>query len=172
MISRSTQAQSGATLMVALMMLLVLTLIGLAAVRGTTQQIRTAANTQFQAQAFQTADSIIRKVVAEVRGQVAAPTYAPAGSNLLIDSISTPQLRCNPNPASAPTECPEDATTGLTGGATVSYVGQYASPGSSLGVGSGGLVAHRFRINAMGRTGSGATSIQEQGMERIGPGAS
>lgn len=164
--------QSGATLMVALMMLLVLTIIGLAAVRGTTQQLRMSANTQNQADAFQSADSIIRKVMAEVRGQVTPPPYEPAGSNLLINSIAAPQLRCHPNPATAPAECAADATSGGTRSATISYAGQYVSPGSSLGVGAGALVAHRFRIDAMGRTSSGTSSLQEQGMERIGPGAS
>lgn len=157
--------------MVALMMLLILTLVGLAAVRSTTQQLRMSANTQNQADAFQSADGIIRKVMAEVRGQVTPPPYVPAGSNLLIDAISAPQLRCHPNPASAPAECAADPATGTTRSSTISYAGQYASPGSSLGVGSGGLVAHRFRIDAMGRGASGASSLQEQGMERIGPGA-
>lgn len=166
------RAQSGATLMVALMMLLILTLVGLAAVRATTQQQRMAANSQFQSAAFQSADGAIRKVMSEVRGQVAAPAYVPAGTNLLVNAITAPQLRCDPDPSAAPTECAADATTGMTRSATVTYTGQFASPGFSMGTGSGSLVAHRFRIDASGQTGTtGAASLQEQGLERVGPGA-
>lgn len=158
--------------MVALMMLLILTIIGLAAVRNTTQQLRMSANVQMQTDAFQSAESAIHKVMAEVRGQVPPPSYVAAGSNLLIDSIGAPQLRCNPDPATAPTgECAAHPTTGATNSSTISYTGQHVSPGSSLGVGAGSLVAHRFRIDAMARGASGTTSIQEQGMERLGPGA-
>ena len=162
--------QSGATLLVAMMLLLAMTIMGLTAVRVTTQQQRMAANSQFQNLAFQAADAAIRKVMAEVRGQAPVPAYLPGGTNLLVDTFSGPRLRCAPDPGSAPTACTANTQTGLISSATVSYAGQFETPGFSMNVSNRGFVGHRFRIDAMGQvSGTTAVSLQEQGMERIGP---
>lgn len=165
-------AQAGATLLVALMLLLTMTIIGLAAVRVTTQQQRMAANSQFQNLSFQAADAAIRKVMAEVRGQAPVPAYLPAGTNILVDTFTAPRLRCMPDPSSAPTGgvCAANANTGVISAATVSYSGQFETPGFSMNVSNRGFVGHRFRIDATGQlAGTTAISLQEQGMERIGP---
>lgn len=54
--------QRGAALMVSLMFLLVMTMLGLAAIRATTQQTRMAAGMQFQTSAFQAAEAAIRTI--------------------------------------------------------------------------------------------------------------
>lgn len=165
------RTQSGATLLVAMMLLLAMTIMGLTAVRVTTQQQRMAANTQYQNLAFQAADAAIRKVMAEVRGLAPVPAYLPPNTNILVDSFTGPRLRCAPDPASTPTGgCAANTTTGIVSSAIVSYSGQFETPGFSMNVSNRGFVGHRFRIDATGQlAGTTAISLQEQGMERIGP---
>ncbi len=154
--------QRGAALAVGLFFLLILTIVGLTAVRMTTQQGRMAANYQFQSTTFQGAESAIRGVVAEVRGEIAAP--AVATTNLLVESISTPPGN------TAPTRS-FNVGNETNGTAAVTYRGQGPAPGYSLGAGAGSIVAHRFEINGQSvMTNTNSQAEHLQGIERIGPG--
>ena len=150
--------QRGATLMVDLMFLLILTIVGLAAVRSTTQQTRMAANMQFQGAAFQGAEAAIRLVVGELRGQIPPP----AGANLLQDAINN-QTGANP-----PTRSPSLGDISAT--ATVRYCGWVSESGDSMSVEPGATVTHLFGASASSQYGStSAASIQEQGIGYSGP---
>lgn len=59
---RGYQHQQGIVLIVGLVMLIALTLIGVTAMKSTTMDERIAANTQFKAIAFQTAESVLSDV--------------------------------------------------------------------------------------------------------------
>lgn len=67
--------QNGVALIVGLVILLVLTIIGIAAIKGSTQQERMASNFQQQSQTFQTAESSIRLVMGHL---APAPLPSPA----------------------------------------------------------------------------------------------
>lgn len=60
MISSTHRSQSGAVLVVAMVMLLLLTLIGMAAIRGSTLQERMAGNMRDRNLAFQSAEAALR----------------------------------------------------------------------------------------------------------------
>jgi hypothetical protein len=141
--------QAGVALAVGLLLLIVLTLIGLTAVRMTTQQGRMAANFQWQSDVFQGAESAIRVVVGEMRGVLDPPTGVT--TNILVDAIDG----ATPDPQR-----------------TVGYIGQTAAPGYSMGVGEGSIVAHQFRVSATSELAAGAARARhEQGVQRVGPGA-
>lgn len=156
------QQQRGAALAVGLFFLLILTIVGLTAVRMTTQQGRMAASYQFQNTTFQGAESALRGVVAEVRGEIAPP--AAATINLLVEAISTP-------PGDAVPTRSFGVGNEISGDAAVTYRGQGPAPGYSLGAGAGSIVAHRFEINGQSTmTNTSAQAEHLQGIERIGPG--
>ncbi len=154
------QSQRGAALAVGLFMLLMLTIIGLTAVRSTTQQGRMASNFQFQNSAFQAAEGAIRGLVAEMRGELPQP--AGVTVNVLVDAI---------DPSTANPTRSYTLGTNITSQATVQYIGQAPAPGYSMGVGKGAIVAHRFAITATGaQTNTSAQAQHQQGVQRVGPG--
>lgn len=73
----TTNKQSGAVLMVALIMLLLLTLIGMAAIRGSTLQERMAGNMRDRNVAFQSAEAGLRSAEAVLNG-AAIPNFSGA----------------------------------------------------------------------------------------------
>lgn len=77
--------QHGAALMVSLMFLVVLTMLGLAAVRATTQQTRMAASMQFGSSAFEAAEGAIRTLYNQIVGSATQP------ATLLVQAQSTAQ---------------------------------------------------------------------------------
>ncbi len=154
--------QKGAALAVGLFFLLILTIVGLTAVRMTTQQGRMAASYQFQNTTFQGAESAIRGVVAEIRDEIEPPS-GTAG-NLLVEAISKAVGEDPPARQFA-------VGTGVTSGASIRYVMQAPAPGYSLGVGAGSIVAHRFEIDAQSTVSAANAQAEHlQGVERIGPG--
>jgi type IV pilus assembly protein PilX len=77
----STQGgQRGVVLVVALLLLLILTLIGLAATRGSWLQLKMAGNTQDKDVAFQAAEAALVNCE-DILTQAALPTFSPAGTN-------------------------------------------------------------------------------------------
>jgi type IV pilus assembly protein PilX len=71
----SASAQSGAALMVVLMLLVIITLLGLASMRGAIMQERMAANTVARSRAFQVAEAGLRQAEIVVRdGNVTFPS--------------------------------------------------------------------------------------------------
>lgn len=65
--------QRGAALVVVLMLLLIVTLLGLASMRGAILQERMAANTVTRAQAFQVAEAVLREAERFAAGKPAFP---------------------------------------------------------------------------------------------------
>ncbi|HEY0974440.1 MAG TPA: PilX N-terminal domain-containing pilus assembly protein [Solimonas sp.] len=156
--------QAGVALAVSLFLLLVLTIIGLTAVRMTTLQGRMAANYQFQNLAFQGAESVIRRVVGEVRAEVNPPTGVT--QNILISAISSTSL------ATAPQRNFAINTTNVNvaANAVVTYQGQSRADGYSMRAGEG-IVAHRFQITANSAVPNvNVQAEHQQGISRIGPG--
>lgn len=97
-------SQTGAVLIVALVMLLLLTIIGISSMRGTSMQERMAGNMRDQSQAFQASESALRKGEAAVRAMTVAQlqnlTTTPAWTNSdAIDGLPTaPKYKMTPIP--------------------------------------------------------------------------
>lgn len=146
-------AQRGAVLFVALIFLLVLTVLGLAAIRATTQQVRMAANNQFQSAAFQAAETAIRTTMVQIRLS-SLPT-------ILVNAINTPQV-----------VTPDFSLTdpNLSATATTTYLGDnFPADDASLDVAAGGLAGNRFEITANAQYGgTSASSTQRQGVQILG----
>ena len=71
--------QRGVTLVIVLMLLLVITLLGLAAMRGTVMQERMAGNSVARATAFQVAEAALREVESDLASLGARPTIPASG---------------------------------------------------------------------------------------------
>ncbi|MGH8460240.1 MAG: PilX N-terminal domain-containing pilus assembly protein [Stenotrophobium sp.] len=160
------RVQRGAALMVGLMLLLVLTLLGVAAMRGTTGGERMSANHQQNIQTFQATEAAIHFVMSELRGELAPPDGVT--ESILITAINN-----GVEPATdklATTERAAAAGKGLTSKAQTAFTGTANLAGFRMGVESGAYVAYQFTIDANGRqAGSHATSHQQQGISRVGP---
>jgi len=172
---RAPVAQRGVALAVGLIFLIIVTIMGLAAIRVTSSQTLQAANYQFKTVTFQGAESAIRRVMAEVRGEVIAPSGEP---NILVAAINAD----NASPRSA---------TNLTGrpARTVNIVPPYLTAGAVTsdalvtsdnpdGSGpplenfslKGDTTAYRFTIRATSTLrNTSAISDHQQGIARIAP---
>jgi len=158
--SRAVIRQRGMALFVGLIFMLVLTIIGLTAVRFSTQQSRMAQSIQMLSTTFQAAEAAIRGVVCEMRAQAACPPVG--GVNILVDAIDIN----TPDP-----ERSFNVGTDMDSEATINYNGQGPAPGFSMGVGEGSMVAYRFAITASSaHDASGTQATHLQGVQRIGPG--
>jgi type IV pilus assembly protein PilX len=73
--------QRGVTLVVVLMLLLVITLLGLTAMRGTVMQERMSGNSVARATAFQLAEAALREVEADLASAGVRPTMPTSGCN-------------------------------------------------------------------------------------------
>lgn len=148
--------QTGMALAIGMLFLLILTIIGLTAVRSTTQQARMAGNYQFQNAAFQAAESALRGFQREARTNPSADTNAlNAAINAGIGG--TGQTRTY------------TLGGGITSTATMVYRGEGIMDEFSL---SGKSAAQRFRIVANSTiTNTNAQAQHELGLERIGPSA-
>lgn len=160
-----TQNQDGMALVVGLMLMGVIALVSVAAMRGTRTQEQMAANNQNQVITFQAAESAIRSVIGEIAGVVDRP--AGESQNVFSQSITAGEGSATP-----PTRSFIDGTQGAQSTATVNYAGTAPSPGFSLDVSAGAVVAHQFQITSVGTVdATGATSTHIQGVERAGPSA-
>lgn len=157
--------QRGMALIVGLLILGVVALVSVSAMRGSTTQEQMAANNQNQILTFQAAESAIRTVIGEVAGVV----DRPAGENQNVFSQAIALGAATPNP---PTRTLTNLGSGAESIATVTYGGTAPSPGFSLDVSAGSVVAHQFTITSVGSIDStGAEATHIQGVERAGPSA-
>lgn len=179
---RHRPSQHGMALAVGLLLLLVLTIIGLTAVRMTTQQSRMAANYQFQTLSFQGAEGVIRQIVDEARSQ------DPSVENILITAIFSATMpgaeeeeEGEEEQGGAPEEEPDERLArslelqtdhlNVSASANIRYIRQAPATGFSLGVGTGAVVAHQFEIMGNGEIpNTNARAQHQQGIERVGPG--
>ena len=162
----SARSQHGAALIVGLMLLLVLTLLGIAAIRGTTGGERMSANHQQHIQTFQATETAIHGVMAELRGEIDPPTGT--AESILITAINN---GVNPDAAKlAKTQRAAAAGKGMTSKSQMAFTGTANLAGFRMGVESGAYVAYQFTIDADGKqAGTNATSHQQQGIARAGP---
>lgn len=89
---RSSRRQRGATLIVALVLLVVVTLLGVASLRGVLLQERMAANQYDRSLAFQAAEAALRAAEAYVETNVPVPT----GSGCTAGVCATPEPDATP----------------------------------------------------------------------------
>lgn len=95
--------QGGAILIVALIMLLLLTVIGLSSIRGTTLQERMAGNSRDESLAFQASETAMRQAESVIRAQTRAywqnytttPTWA---NGTALTGLGTPRYKITPLP--------------------------------------------------------------------------
>ncbi len=126
----SSAAQRGAALMVALMFLLVLTMLGLAAVRATTQQTRMATAMQFQSSAFQAGEAAIRLIMSEINA-VGVNTLAP----ILNSAAACPSTLISRTPYADTSVVSSSATIVFRGACTtMGACGTAVSAGTDPGV--------------------------------------
>ena len=134
------QAQRGAALIVGLVLLLVMTLLGVAAMRTSTLQLVMAGNSQYSQLAFQAAESGIEN---EFNG---------GGLTTTLDRDVTYDLG--------------DGTEAET---NIAYTTSTAVPAGGYSIGAG-FQAHHFEIRAIGTAPRNATSTHRQGLYIVGPG--
>ena len=134
--------QAGAALIVALILLLVITMLGISAVSTSRLEILMAGNSQFSQQAFQAAESAIEAEIA--LGDLSTSLNRSSAYNY-------------PNNASANTQ--------------TNYViaGEVPAGGYSLGA---SFKAYHFETDATGTAPRNATSRHRQGFYIVGPGGS
>jgi hypothetical protein len=140
--------QSGAVLVISLVILTVLTLIGVASMSGSTLELKVASNSQQHDTAFQTAQNII-EIVASTSPQ---------------NSINYQVFKTDPTAMDYAQNLNYVATDGSTASATVTYSGCRVNIGSSMEEGKA-PASNFFRAYVTGTTSTGsATSVQVQGV--------
>jgi type IV pilus assembly protein PilX len=159
--------QQGVALFVSLIILLVLTVIGVGALSGTSLEERMAGNYQQSMVAFQAAETAIEKVIvsSDVGGAGANdnPFYVETSDptilaiNAGIDATTT---------VSTITDTSSLSNATLVTATTVIYIGTDACPGASFG----SLICYQFNLQAnasVNQTSANTTHLQ--GIERPAP---
>lgn len=136
------RTQTGATLIVGLVLLLVLTLLGVSGMSMSRLEVQMAGNTQFQQDAFQMAETAIDVAIA-------AGDFSTGGA-VTVEA---------------------DGGTDIAGTATTSFVGTTPVPdvAFSMGTNSGSIAAFHFDIEAVGNGPRNATSVHHQSFYVVGP---
>lgn len=135
--------QTGATLVVGLVLLLVLTVLGVSGMNTATMEITMAGNTQYREDAFQMAEDGIDIVLATRNFSTIAPTTVPWLNNPGYDRQA------------------------VTTFATTTPVPDIAF---SMGTSTGTIQAYHFDIVSVGRGSRNATSTHNQSFYVVGPG--
>jgi len=135
--------QTGATLVVGLILLLVLTVVGVSGMNTATMEVTMAGNTQFQNDAFQMAEDGIDTVLAQ-------RNYSTAGTTTL-----------------APTGDVDYDRQAVTRFITTTPIPDAAF---SMGVSTGSVQAFHFDIVSVGKGPRNASSTHTQSFYQAGPG--
>ncbi len=143
--------QRGAVLVTALLLLLVLTVLGVAGLVTAMLELRMAGNVQHQERAFAAAEHAIEQALLAAELDTSSSIAAPVKPDCR-DACTTPV-----------TEDPFDYSLYYDSGATGSPA---PDGGHSLGA---GLQAHHFIVDAAGGSGPGARSEHTQGFYILGP---
>lgn len=139
--------QSGAVLIISLIMLLVMTIIGVTAMRSSTLEEKMAANTMNYNITFHAAESAIE--------------------NALDDTTSLVQAIVTNSPVSVDLDVGDSS---ITSNADVTYLGSGIALGFSLGQNASAFSSYRFdATGTASRANSGANVSMSQGVRRIGP---
>ena len=143
--------QRGAVLIASLLILLVLTVLGVAALNTGSLQEKMAFNTQERVAAFHAAESAIRSMIYD------DPKY--------LEAVTDPTP---PRESYGSYHGTLYAGSVTISSATLTYQDEYGSLPAGFSVGS--FVSHRFVITGDGRRlGSGARARNRQAVERVGP---
>lgn len=139
--------QSGAVLIISLIMLLVMTIIGVTAMRSSTLEEKMAANTMNYNITFHAAESAIENALDDTTSLVQAiVTNSPVSVNLDVGDSS------------------------ITSNANVTYLGSGIALGFSLGQNASAFSSYSFdATGTASRANSGANVSMSQGVRRIGP---
>jgi len=135
--------QTGATLVVGLILLLVLTVVGVSGMNTATMEVTMAGNTQFQNDAFQMAEDGIDTVLAQ-------RAYSTGGNTTL-----------------PPTGDPDYDRQAVTRFITTTPIPDAAF---SMGVSTGSVQAFHFDIVSVGKGPRNASSTHTQSFYQAGPG--
>jgi type IV pilus assembly protein PilX len=136
-------SQQGATLVVGLVLLLVLTVLGVSTMNTATMEVTMAGNTQFQQDAFQAAEDGIDIAIAQRNYTTVAPTTVPLTGNPNYDRQSITTFM-------ATTPVPDLAF--------------------SMGTSTGSVQAFHFDILSVGIGSRNARDIHNQSFYVVGPG--
>jgi Tfp pilus assembly protein PilX len=146
----STRSQRGVALFVGLILLLVITVLAVAAMTMATSDLRMAANRQFHENAFQAASR-------GVQAAMITPNLPTTGASVTVASTAVPGNTTDTYEYTV-TFDPDNGVTGVPAG------------GYSLGT-SSGFSAFHFEVQATGKSVRGSEVVQEQGFYIIGPSA-
>ena len=144
--------QNGSVLIVSLIILLVMTVLGLAASGGANMELRMAGNNEHINTTLQAAESAVEATITDVNllGQ-ALNSATPISQDIRLDS--------NYDAANQP----------VNSTAKISYVGQGNMDGYSLGINQSNFVAHNFEVIGTGSMQGNVTSVTSQGVYRVAP---
>lgn len=145
---RLPKRQTGAALVVGLVLLMVLTILGVSGMTTSKLEVFMAGNKQFAENAFQAAETGINRVLESGNFTTAGPVVAPM---VVLPNGDTVVTNTSFQIATPPPPRP-----GL---------------GFSQGLGGGGFSAFHFEIDSSGTSQRGAVSAHNQGFFVIGPGA-
>ena len=144
------RAERGVALFVGLILLLVITVLAVAAMTMATSDLRMAANRQFHENAFHAASRGIEQ------GMI-TPNLPTTGASVTVASTAVPGNASDTFEYTV-TFDPDNGVTGVPAG------------GYSLGT-SSGFSAFHFEVQATGKSARGSEVVQEQGFYIIGPSA-
>lgn len=150
--NRLAKNQSGAALIVSLVLLLVLTVIAVVGMSTATLELAMAGNMQYQNTVFEAAESIVE---AEMRRTDLVPPTAPGALALTTANIN----RDFKNP---------DNRVLATASATTNYLGPTGTAGWQLG-GLTSFAAFHFEVNGLATAAQGAAASHRQGYYVVGP---
>lgn len=158
-------SQRGVALLIGLILLLVLSVLGLAAIRNTSQQTMMAAGNQQQTLTFHAAEAAIHLIMAELAGdQTGVVTPANGGMQLLVTAITNGK---NPAASAVPVRKPAfDSSSGLSAAAGIKWTGTTLVEGGSIG--KFGMYQFNLDSNAT-QAGTNAIDHHQQGIGFIGP---
>lgn len=141
----SRRKQSGAALIVGLILLLVLTMLGISGMQTATFELLQAGNTQFSENAFQAADTGIDRALVNSNLNTGIPVIVPA------------------TPVQPGANASYETDTRFAQATNV--------PTGMFSIGSGGgFQAYHFDINSTGRSSRNAVSNHRQSFYVVGPG--
>lgn len=144
--------QNGAVLIVSLIILLVMTVLGVAASGSANMELRMAGNNERINSTLQAAESAVEATITNVNllGQALNST-TPVAQSIRLDS------------AYAADSQPVESV------AEISYLGQGSMDGFSLGINQNNFVAHNFEVKGTGSMQGNVKSITSQGVYRVAP---
>jgi type IV pilus assembly protein PilX len=144
--------QNGAVLIVSLIILLVMTVLGVAASGSANMELRMAGNNERINSTLQAAESAVEATINDVNllGQALNST-TPVEQSIRLDSAY------------------DADNQPVKSSAAISYVGQGSMDGYSLGINQNNFTAHNFEVTGTGSTQDHVTTVTSQGVFRVAP---